>query len=123
LLRRFTPQDFLLGDVSLRPVGWPLPLLMRKAQRLGYKIISGSDPLPFSGEEAQFGRYASRIVSAEAALSLDDALRSLLRGEGETVSIGIRSTFIELFRRLRYNANANKKIRIHQDSVRKKNEP
>lgn len=104
LLRRFSPQDFLLGDVSLRPCGWPLPLLMRKAKRLGYKIISGSDPLPFSGEEAQFGRYASRIVSAEAGLSPDDALRGLLAGKAEAVSFGRRSTPLELFKRLRYNA-------------------
>ncbi|MGR0480199.1 MAG: hypothetical protein ACTFAL_02010 [Candidatus Electronema sp. V4] len=104
LLRRFTSQDFLLGDVSLRPVGWPLPLLMRKARRLGYKIISGSDPLPFPGEEAQFGRYASRIVSAEAGLSPDDALRGLLAGKAEAVSFGHRSTPLELLRRLRYNA-------------------
>ncbi|MGX9727393.1 MAG: hypothetical protein ACTFAK_08755 [Candidatus Electronema sp. VV] len=104
LLRRFSPQDFLIGDVSLRPVGWPLPLLMRKARRLGYKIISGSDPLPFSGEEAQFGRYASRIVSAEAGLSPEDALRGLLAGKAEAVSFGRRSSPLELFKRLRYNA-------------------
>lgn len=103
LLNRFTPQDFLIGDVSLRPVGWPLPLLMRKGRRLDYQIISGSDPLPFSGEEAQFGSYASRIICTETGLSPDDALRTLLRGEAETVSIGIRSTFLELLRRLRYN--------------------
>ncbi|WP_417913638.1 hypothetical protein [Candidatus Electronema sp. JM] len=103
LLRRFSPQDVLIGDVSLRPQGWPLPLLMRKAKRLGYQIISGSDPLPFSGEEAQFGKFGSRIICAETGLSPDDALRSLLRGEGDAISIGIRSTFLELLRRLRYN--------------------
>ncbi len=104
LLRRFTPQDFLLGDVSLRPYGWPLPLLMRKAKRLSFQIISGSDPLPFLGEEEQFGRYASRIICAEAGLSPDDALRGLLAGKSESASFGHRSSPLELFMRLRYNA-------------------
>jgi len=104
LLRSFTPQDFLIGDVSLRPQGWPLPLLMRKAKRLGCQIISGSDPLPFSSEEEQFGRYASRIISAEQELRPDDSLRGLLSGRAEAVSFGHRSTPLALLRRLRYNA-------------------
>jgi hypothetical protein len=108
LLHSFTPQDFLLGDVSLRPVGWPLPLLMRKAQRLGYKIISGSDPLPFSGEEKQFGRYASKIVSAEQKIAPDDVLRALLFGKADAISIGQRASPLELFQRLRYNRHVRR---------------
>lgn len=108
LLHSFTPQNFLLGDVSLRPVGWPLPLLMRKAQRLGYKIISGSDPLPFSGEEKQFGRYASKIVSAEQKIAPDDVLRALLFGKADALSIGHRASPLELFQRLRYNRHVRR---------------
>lgn len=108
LLRSFTPQDLLIGDVSLRPIGWPLPFLMRTAKRLGYQIISGSDPLPFSGEEKQFGRYASCILCAETGLAPNDALRSLLSGKAEAVSTGRRSSPLEVFRRLRYNAAARR---------------
>lgn len=108
LLRRFTPQDFLLGDVSLRPVGWLLPLLMRKGRRLGFQIISGSDPLPFSGEEELFGICGSRIVSSEANLPPDEMLRSLLAGRAKVRSFGSRSAPLELFRRLRYNAAARR---------------
>jgi hypothetical protein len=111
LLRSFTPQDFLIGDVSLRPHGWPLPILMRNAKRLGYQIISGSDPLPFADEEKQFGSYGSSISCAEAGLSPGDALRSLLAGKAEAASIGRRSSPLELLRRLRYNAHARRQIR------------
>ncbi len=104
LLRIFTPQDLLIGDVSLRPHGWPLPLLMRTAKRLGYQIISGSDPLPFSGEEEQFGRLGCRITCAEQHLHPADALRSLLGGKADAASTGRRSSPLELLRRLRYNA-------------------
>ncbi len=104
LLRSFTPQNLLIGDVSLRPHGWPLPLLMRPAKRLGYQIISGSDPLPFPGEEEQFGRLGSRIACAEQNLHPADTLRSLLAGKAEAASTGRRSSPLELLRRLRYNA-------------------
>lgn len=104
LLRTFTPQDMLIGDVSLRPWLWPLPLLMRSAKRLGYQIISGSDPLPFPGEEQQFGSYGSRIVSAEANLPINEMLRSLLAGKTEAVSFGSRSGVLEFLQRQRYNA-------------------
>ena len=108
LLRDFTPQDLLLGDVSLRPQGWPLPLLMRKGRRLGYAIISGSDPLPFNGEEQQFGLCGSRIASAAQATGPDELLRQLLAGKAEAAQFGRRSSALEVFRRLRYNSAARK---------------
>lgn len=108
LLAEFTPRDFLLGDVSLRPVGWPTPLLMRKAQRAGYKIIHGSDPLPFSGEEQCFGMYGSRIRSDGPKRSPGELLRSLLQGEAaELTCWGRRSGPVALLQRLRKNAGAD----------------
>jgi hypothetical protein len=109
LLRSFTPRDLLIGDVSLRPVGWATPLLMRKAGRLGYRVVCGSDPLPFSGEENSFGMYASRIETVDNNMTPDMMLRSLLTTEAaNAVSLGRRSTPIALFNRLRKNAEAKK---------------
>lgn len=104
LLRSFTPQDFLIGDVSLRPWGWPLPLLMRKARRLGFQIVSGSDPLPFPGEEQLSGCYGTKITADCGAAAPDEALRLLLSGQAAAASFGRRSSPLELFRRLRYNS-------------------
>jgi hypothetical protein len=108
LLRDFTPQDLLLGDVSLRPQGWPLPLLMGRGRRLGYTIISGSDPLPFSGEEKLFGSYGSRLVSAEQHVTPGELLRYLLAGRAETANFGRRSSMLAVLRRLRCNAAASR---------------
>lgn len=108
LLRDFTPQDLLLGDVSLRPQGWPLPLLMRQGGRLGYATISGSDPLPFSGEEKLFGSYGSRLVSTDQHLTPGELLHRLLAGRAEIAHFGSRSSALAVFRRLRYNAAVRK---------------
>ncbi|WP_420208907.1 hypothetical protein [Candidatus Electronema sp. JC] len=103
LLRQFSGQDLLIGDVSLRPAGWPLPPLLRKARCLGYQMICGSDPLPFSGEEDKFGSCGSRLTAA-AELEPDALLRALLQGKAAASSVGRRSGLLELLRRLRRNA-------------------
>ncbi len=54
LLRTFGPESLLLGDTSLRPLGWPEPAAMREPGRL---VLAGSDPLPLAGEEAEAGGY------------------------------------------------------------------
>ncbi|NLP09633.1 hypothetical protein GX408_04460 [bacterium] len=64
LLQRFHPDELLIGDTTMRPLLWSTPRLMRSAHRSGFHILAGSDPLPFSGEEKQIGRYACRMQTA-----------------------------------------------------------
>lgn len=54
-----TVRPLLLCDTTLRPTFWPEPILMRKAPKLGVKVIGGSDPLPFANEEKRIGTYAT----------------------------------------------------------------
>jgi len=51
------PSDFLIGDTSLRPGRWPTPAPMREAAGRGFRVIAGSDPLPFAGDERFMGTY------------------------------------------------------------------
>ena len=76
LLDRFTPGELLLGDTSLRPTIWPEPILMRRARRRGFRVVAGSDPLPFAGDETMAGTYGSR---ADVAFDMDDPLASARR--------------------------------------------
>ena len=50
-------NDILIGDSSLRPAGWREPRSMRVARSRGIRVIAGSDPLPFRGEEVRLGSY------------------------------------------------------------------
>ena len=117
LLQDFTPQDFLLGDVSLRPQGWPLPFLMRRARKLGYTIIHGSDPLPFSGEEKLFGSYGSRLISENNSALPNTLLHQLLKGEVNVTSFGHRSNLLELMKRLRHNAATRKQSTLEENKL------
>lgn len=110
LLGHFSPGDFLLGDTSLRPLGWAEPLLMRKAEKLGYRIVHGSDPLPFAGEELRFGYYASRIENGAENQAPDILLRSLPGNSKISITpIGRRSSPLDLFSRLKKNAASKKR--------------
>lgn len=57
------PEPHLfIGDSAMRPLFWPEPALMRSARQQGWRILAGSDPLPFTGEENSFGRYGTMIT-------------------------------------------------------------
>jgi hypothetical protein len=64
LIETHAPEAFLLGDTAMRPAGFPLPSLMRLARRRGFRIIAGSDPLPFPGEERRLGSYGIALEAA-----------------------------------------------------------
>ncbi len=55
------PTDFLLGDTSLRPDGWPEPALLKLGRTRGFRIVQGTDALPFAGEERRLGTCATRV--------------------------------------------------------------
>lgn len=57
-ISRFPVDSLLVGDSSLRPRNWPEPRLMSLARDRGFRVIAGTDPLPFAGEERWIGSYA-----------------------------------------------------------------
>ena len=109
LITELDRQDFLIGDTTLRPYGWTTPWLMKRAERSGFAIVAGSDPLPFSGEESWLGAYYT-VVESETALSATALLHALKQGD-ETLrwcNEGKRSNPLSLFNRLRKNAASKK---------------
>lgn len=109
LLDANQPGSLLIGDTTLRPTCWPQPLLMGRAVRKGLTIISGSDPLPFSGEENIMGRYG---IIMDADFDPDnpaESIRSLLAQPGLKPSlVGKRGGILSTFRRLFRNARSKK---------------
>ena len=108
LIDSLSPQDFILGDTTLRPTVWPEPELMRRASEKGFLVVAGSDPLPFVGEERWVGSYAS---SWNGAVDLENPALSLkeLLWTGAVARIGRRGGAAATARRLFLNARAKKK--------------
>lgn len=100
LLDKRQPGQLLVGDTSLRPVLWGKPRLMAYAERKGYSIIAGSDPLPFAGEESVPGSYVSVIESdLDCQQPVSSMRKILLSTENNLTVVGRRNGVCSALRR------------------------
>ncbi len=104
LIDQFSSSQLGIGDTSLRPCGWLTPLLMRKAQRKGFRTLAGSDPLPVRGEEKRPGCYVSHMALEGNSLHPEEAIRYILSENAVIEPAGKRGSIFEVAFRL-YNHN------------------
>jgi hypothetical protein len=107
LIETSAPDSFVLGDTTLRPIGWPTPRLMQQAQEKGFKTVAGSDPLPFAGEETRSGRYG---VIADVSVDSNAPFAGLCAAivDGRTRIVGARSMPWDMLARLFRNARSKR---------------
>jgi hypothetical protein len=96
LLQMFTPLELLIGDTSMRPTFWSTPGLMQRAIQDDFKIIAGSDPLPFSGEEKNIGRYGCTLHAEWQEKKPAASIRAALRNSETIIErVGHRSASLD----------------------------
>ena len=109
LLQSTPPNQLLIGDTSLRPLGWGQPRLIRYARRSGMTVVAGSDPLPFAGEERLFGAYVTQIEVPLGVEQLHELPQRIAAGKAGSVrNIGRRSTPARLGIRLINNKRSKR---------------
>lgn len=92
LVTRWPAEFVLLVDSSLRPRGWPLPVLLREWLSGGGRHLAGSDPLEFPGEEDRIGTYATRFETVLDASDPVAALIAMLRDvRVQAMPVGLRA--------------------------------
>ena len=105
---RFGRQVFVC-DSSLRPRGMADSRLFQLARHMGCRILAGSDPLPFHGEERWMGAYASRIEGVADGLVTPEVVRQALTApETRVMTVGGRASLGKMFYRLMKNALARR---------------
>ncbi len=113
LLDQFTPQQLALGDTTLRPLGWGIPGIIKKARQRGFRILYGSDPLPFKGEEIRPGSYSTRIIRNDQDGEIDpknpaELVRHILTADLSIKPAGSRGSIFDVLLRLYRNHRAPK---------------
>ena len=106
LIQEFGPEQIAMGDTTMRPYGWPTPRAFRKAGEKGLKILCGSDPLPFKGEESRPGTYATLMNLKETHPV--EAISGILCTNTTQDSFGKRNNLIEVAVRMQNHRKAGK---------------
>lgn len=94
----FPSHQLVVGDSSMRPLGWGEPAIMRYAEIKGIKIVAGTDPFPFDGQENVIGSYGT-LMETSLDLNKHDAFRRLLH-ESHVRRVGRRGSLVSVFARL-----------------------
>ena len=108
---KFTPNQLLISDTTMRPTFWPTPKLMSTASKNGFKVIAGSDPLPFPKEEKVIAMYASIMKGEFDYERPAESVRNMIYDQTiDIIRCGKRSsTFTWLSRQIKI-MSANKAI-------------
>ena len=108
LLEAFSPSQLALGDTTLRPIGWTTPKLIKSARNRDFKVLYGSDPLPFAGEEARPGTYLTKFEFPDTLLQETPAtiMSKVLDSEVKAMHAGARGSFPTVLNRLYRNHRA-----------------
>lgn len=86
------PDELLISDTTMRPSIWPTPRIMAAAQKRGFRVVRGSDPLPFAGEEKYISSYATLVKGEFDSAQPEQSLISILTDPSINLSaIGRRS--------------------------------
>jgi len=78
VIEKNNPDSLLISETTMRPTFWPTPSLMKIAINMGFKVIAGSDPLPFTKEENLIGSYCSLLKGSFNTEKPADSMRHLL---------------------------------------------
>ena len=90
VLHEFSPDRLLIGDSAMRPIGWGEPAVMREAAQKGFKIVAGTDPFPFKGQEKVIGQYGIKLTAEFDAGKPVSEMRRLLTASGSVLSLAGR---------------------------------
>jgi hypothetical protein len=100
ILLKYNPNQLLIGDTSLRTTIWATPKLMADARKRGFKVIAGSDPLPFKNEEKQIGRYGFLMHGELDESYPAKSIKQLLRNSDTSINlVGKRNNPVTFFKR------------------------
>lgn len=99
ILNNQSPYLFI-GDNSGRPSFWRKPELYKTAEKKGYKIINGSDPLPFKNEANKPGSFGFKIEGEfDKKKPADSLIKILTKKEIKIEFFGKRDGRMNFFKR------------------------
>jgi len=110
-IREKSPGDFFIGETTLRHTLWSEPKLIKQARKKGFRIIAGSDPLPFRGEEMGIGSFGFLIEGKFDPDNPAQSLRALMNSNRKEIRIIGKRNDVFTFTRRQYKIMIEKRTR------------
>ncbi len=87
LIASLPPDDErFLGDSAGRPFFWGRSRHFEEAARHGWRVLPGTDPLPFPSEVSRAGTFGFRLEAAIDLSSPSESLKAALRRPGARIT-------------------------------------
>lgn len=99
-----------IGDSSLRPALYDGGQYFKKAEKTGFSILPGSDPLPFKGEEIRSGLNTALVDIP--GINPGSELREFIMQNGKVGTSSFKASIFKVFYRLLMH-EVSKKIPKH----------
>lgn len=99
LFESFSPDQLFISDTTMRPRLWATPKLMAAAKRQGFRVICGSDPLPFAGEEKVIATYAGLVDGEFDQKAPATSLKQAFKSADGIKPLGRRSGLVTFIKR------------------------
>lgn len=104
-------DDFFIGETTLRNTLWPKPKLIKQAEKKGFRVICGSDPLPFKGEEGGIGSFGFLVDGEFDCEKPADSMRKILNDSQKPITLIGKRNNVFTFARRQIKIMAEKKAR------------
>lgn len=78
LMKSFSPGSLTFGDIAIRSLCGPPSLLLRRAKRREFSILSGTDPLPRSDDTELVGSFGLQFI-AKGDGRVEDIFAEIIR--------------------------------------------
>ncbi|HDP98454.1 MAG TPA: hypothetical protein ENN22_04625 [bacterium] len=110
-IQKQSPDELFIGETTMRPTVWPKPKIIARAEQRGFRIIAGSDPLPFSGEENGIGSFGFLLQGDFDPDSAVESMKKILLNSPKPIQLIGKRNGVFTFAGRQYRIMAEKKQR------------
>jgi len=111
LIKEKSPDELFIGETTMRPTIWLKPKLIHKAEQKGFRVLAGSDPLPFTGEENGIGSFGLIIEGEFDVDNPAQSIRTIIFDSSNPIQLIGKRNNILTFSKRQFKIMAEKKTR------------
>ncbi|MBC8183641.1 hypothetical protein H8E88_21320 [candidate division KSB1 bacterium] len=110
-IEKQSPENIYIGETTMRPTVWLKPKLIKKAEQKGFRVMAGSDPLPFKGEENEIGSFGFTVEGEFDPKNPAQSMRNIFSDPTKKLTLIGKRNNIFKFSKRQYKIMGEKKER------------